>query len=171
MIRLFDVQNGVVVPTEHCYTLPTLHGIMKHYPDEFMKIYAYLFYMSCPSPEINPFFDLPEQDKEEIIMREIDADFSLEDLEIIKALAFCRKLYETPTMRAYMGIKTMLDRLATYMGNTPIEHGRDGNINSLVNAAAKFEAIRASFKGAYKDLQEEQKGHTRGGTQLSYDQM
>ena len=26
--RLFDVQNGVVIPTEHCYTLKALKDIM-----------------------------------------------------------------------------------------------------------------------------------------------
>jgi hypothetical protein len=65
----------------------------------------------------------------------------------------------------------MLDRLATYMEHTPIQHGRDGNITPLVNAAAKFEQIRGSFKGAYKDLMEEQKGTVRGGQNLAYDQF
>jgi hypothetical protein len=65
----------------------------------------------------------------------------------------------------------MLDRLADYMMRTPIEHGRDGNINQIVNAAAKFEQIRHSFKGAYSDLQKEQKSSVRGGQNLSYDQM
>jgi hypothetical protein len=69
-----------------------------------------------------------------------------------------------------MGIKHMLDRLAKYMETTTIEHGRDGNINSLVNAASKFEQIRLSFKGAYKDLMEEQKSQVRGGQHLAYDQ-
>ena len=58
----------------------------------------------------------------------------------------CVKLYQTPTYRAYVGIKSMLDRLAKYMETTQIEHGRDGNINALVNAAAKFEQIRQSTK-------------------------
>jgi hypothetical protein len=65
----------------------------------------------------------------------------------------------------------MLDRLAVYMENTPITHGRDGNINSLVAAAKNFEGIRASFKGAYKDLKEEQQSHVRGGAGLAYDQI
>jgi hypothetical protein len=38
-----------------------------------------------------------------------------------------------------------LDKLARYMETVPIEHGRDGNINSLVNAAAKFESIKIIF--------------------------
>jgi uncharacterized protein YdgA (DUF945 family) len=171
MVKLFDIQNGKIVPTEHCYTLKTLKDIMELYPEDFVNVYAYLFYMSCPNPDLNPFFDVPENDKEELILSQLKVSFSTEDEIIIEALALCKKLYETPTYRAYMGLKSMLDRLARYMETTEIEHGRDGNINSLVNAAAKFEAIRMSFKGAYKDLMEEQKSQVRGGQQLSYDQM
>ena len=42
---------------------------------------------------------------------------------------------------------------------------------ALIRAAAKnFEQIRASFKGAYKDLQEEQSSRVRGGIGMAYDQ-
>lgn len=170
MIKLFDVQNGAIVPTEHCYTLNYLKRIMDEYPDCFMQAYAYIFYMTCPNPDLNPFFDVPENDKEDLILSQLTVDFSTEDEAIIVALELCRKLYETPTFRAYTGIKHMLDRLARYMEVTPIEHGRDGNITALVNAAAKFEQIRMSFKGAYKDLMEEQQSQVRGGQSLAYDQ-
>lgn len=169
MIRLFDIQNGNVVPTEHCYILSSLKAVMDVYGDQAMKVYAYVFYMTCPNPDLNPFFDVPETDKEDIILKEVDADFSTDDDVVIDALKFCEKLYQTPTYRAYMGLKSMLDRLAKYMETTEIEHGRDGNITALVNAAAKFEAIRQSFKGTMKDLQEEQ-SHVRGGQSLAYDQ-
>ncbi len=170
LVRLFDIQNGKVVATEHCYSIKSLKDIMDEYPEEHLKIYTYLFYMTCPNPDLNPFFNVPEHEKEEIVCAEVDVDFSLEDDLVIKALATCRKLYETPTYRAYMGIKTMLDRLARYMESTPIEHGRDGNITALVNAAAKFQQIRESFKGAYKDLAEEQQSQVRGNIGLAYDQ-
>lgn len=170
MIRLFDIANGKVVPSEHCYTLKFLKDIMDAYPDEHLSIYAYLFYMTCPNPDLNPFFDVPETEKEEIILREVDADFSTDDDLISNAVKMCEKLYQTPTYRAYMGIKAMLDRLAKYMETTEIEHGRDGNITALVNAAAKFEAIRQSFKGTLRDLEEEQQSQVRGGQNLAYDQ-
>ena len=171
MIKLFDIQNGVLVPTEHCYALKALKDIMDVYPEEYMKVYQYLFYMSCPNPDVNPFFDVREHEKEKLILTQLQAEFSTEDEDVIAALGFCKKLYETPTYRAYMGIKSMLDRLATYMEHTTIQHGRDGNITALVNAAAKFEQIRGSFKGAYKDLMEEQKSQVRGGQNLAYDQF
>jgi hypothetical protein len=167
--RLFDVQNGVVVPTEHCYTLKALKDIMDNYPEDHLKIYLYLFYMSCPNPDMNPFFHTPEIDKEPIILQEIQAEFSPEEDDIFIALQFCQRMYETPTSRAYKGMASMLDRLARYMETTQITSGRDGNINSLVAAATKFDQIRASFKGVYKDLQDEQASKVRGGQGLAYD--
>ena len=84
--NLFDIENGSVKPTEHCYTLKALKDIMDNYPDNHLKIYLYLFYMTCPNPDMNPFFDIPEEDKEHIILKEIDADFSLDDDLIFNAL-------------------------------------------------------------------------------------
>ncbi len=170
LTKLFDVQNGVVIPTEHCYTLKALKDVMDEYPDDYLKIYLYLFYMSCPNPDLNPFFFTPDVDKESLVLQQIGAEFSTEDETIFIALKFCEKMYETPTSRAYKGIASMLDRLARYMETTNITHGRDGNMNSLIAAAKNYEAIRQSFKGAYKDLQEEQSSRVRGGIGTAYDQ-
>lgn len=169
IIKLFDVQNNVVIPTEHCYTLKALKDVMDEYPDDYLKIYQYLFYMTCPNPDMNPFFYTPDIDKENLIMQQIEGEFSTEDDTVFTALQFCQRMYETPTSRAYKGIASMLDRLARYMEVTTITAGRDGNINSLISAAKNYEAIRQSFKGAYKDLQEEQQSRVRGGQGLAYD--
>lgn len=171
IIKLFDIQNGEVVPTEHCYALEFLKGIMDEYSETYLQVYKYLFYMTCPNPEMNPFFHLPENDKEEIIIEEVGLEESTEDDLIVKALVKCQKMYETPTHRAYLGIKKALDNMATYMANTPITDGRDGNISQIRAVAKDFEAIRQSFKGAYKDLQDEQQTSVRGGQGLAYDQM
>lgn len=169
LIKLFDIQNNIIVPTEHCYTLKALKDIMDEYPEDYLKIYQYLFYMTCPNPDMNPFFYTPDIDKENLIMQQIEGEFSTEDDSIFTALKFCERMYETPTSRAYKGIASMLDRLARYMEVTTITAGRDGNINSLISAAKNYEAIRQSFKGAYKDLQEEQSSRVRGGQGLAYD--
>lgn len=170
MIRLFDIQNGQVTATEHCYTLKFLKDIMDAYPEEHLRIYAYLFYMSCPNPDLNPFFDVPERDKEDIILREVDADFSLDDELISHALKMCHKLYETPTYRAYQGIKIALDNMATFMATEKPTSGRDGSATALLRIAERFDQVRQSFKGVYRDLLEEQQSQVRGGQNLAYDQ-
>jgi len=170
IIRLFDIENDTVIPTEHCYTLKALKDIMENYPDDYLKVYQYLFYMTCPNPDLNPFFYTPEVDKESLILEQVEAEFSTEDDDIHSALKFCERMYETPTSRAYNGISKALDNMARYMANTPITDGRDGNINQIRAVAKDFEAIRSSFKGAFKDLQEEQQSSVRGGYGLGYDQ-
>lgn len=170
MIRLFDIENGQVVPTEHCYTLAFLRDIINSYPGNFLQVFSYLFYMTCPNPDINPFFNVPDVEKEDLILQEIQADFSPEDDLIVAALEKLRKLFETRTYRLYRSFGVMLDRLGKYMESTPIEHGRDGNISALVQAAKNIDAIRQSFKGVERDHLEEMKTQVRGGQQLAYDQ-
>lgn len=170
MVRLFDIQNGKVVASEHCYTLIFLKDIMEKFPDTYLKIYTYLFYMTCPNPDLNPFFDVPEQDKEEIILAEVDIDFSLDEPEIEKGLQRCRQLYETPTYRAYQGIKIALDNMAGFMATEKVTSGRDGSATAILRIAERFDMVRQSFKGVYRDLQEEQQSSVRGGQNLAYDQ-
>jgi hypothetical protein len=170
MIRLFDIQNERVVASEHCYTLKFLKDIMDAHPDEYLQIYTYLFYMTCPNPDMNPFFDVPEADKEEIILKEIDADFSTDDELITKGLKMCQKLYETPTFRAYQGIKIALDNMARFMATEQVTSGRDGSATAILKIAERFDQVRQSFKGVYRDLLEEQQSSVRGGQNLAYDQ-
>ncbi len=170
--KLFDIQNFKIVPTIHCHTISWLKDIMDEYKenDEYLKVYQYLFYMTYPSPDDNPYFHFKASDKEEQILEDIQAEFSTEDPTILIALENLKKMYETPTSRAYDGIAGMLDKLAKYMKTTDITDGRDGNISGIIQAAKNFEAVRASFKGAYKDLKEEQESRVRGGKGIAYDQ-
>jgi hypothetical protein len=171
-IKLFEVENGVVKATEHCYTIKWLNDIMINYPDNYLKIYGYIFYMTCPNPELNPFFNVPEDDKEDLVLEAVNLDIPVNSDLISLAIRKCTELYTTPTLRAYSGISKMLDKLSYYMETAPITAGRDGNINSLLAAAKNFQAIRESFKGVLKDLEAEQsKTSVRGGQNLGYDQL
>ena len=168
MIKLFDISNNKVVPSEHCYLLPFLKNVMTEFPDNYLVIYSYLFYMSCRSSE-NPYYNRPKEEVQEEILKDLAVPIDTENLIIRIAMERCKELYETPTVRAYNGISNMLDKLAFYMETQSITDGRDGNINSIIGAAKNFDAIRKSFKGVAKDLEEEQSSRARGGTKLSYD--
>ncbi len=172
MIKLFELNDGKIIPTEHCYVVPVLKKIIDDYTNDSVKVFAYIYYITCPDPVNNIYFNIPANEKEEQIIEDLGLEFSTEDEAIINAVKYCEKLYVTPTVRAYQGISKMLDRLARYMETTDITHGRDGNINSIVSAAKNFQAIRESFKGVMKDLEEEQnKLSVRGQQNLGYDQM
>ena len=169
MVRLFDISGGKVIPTEHCYSLKFLKDIMTHHPTDYIQIYTYLFYMTCPNPDLNPFFHFKEDEKEEVILEEIGAEFSTDDEHISHALSRCKKMYETETSRAYYGIKTALDNLGKVLSTETPTFGRDGSAVGILRIAERFDAVRQSYKGVYKDLMDEQQTTVRGGQNRAYD--
>ena len=172
MIRLFEVENHAVKPTEHCYMIKWLKAIMETWPEEetYLKIYAYIFYMSCPSQE-NPYHNVRFEIREESINEDIVIDFDTEDDLILAAISKATNLYETPTIRAHRGITIMLDNITDYMTTATVTAGRDGNITSLIKLAKEFDDIRQSYKGVCRDLENEQQSSVRGGQNLAYDQV
>ena len=44
---------------------------MEEYPDTYLSVYQYIFYMTCPDPDMNPFFNMPEHEREDIVIEEI----------------------------------------------------------------------------------------------------
>jgi len=167
-IRLFEIESGTVKPTEHCYMISWLNKIIEEYPEEHLKVLAYVFYMTNKTHE-NPYANIVEEEREERIQRDLQPQFFTEDETILKAIDELTKLYETPTRRAYNGIKVMLDNMSTYLAETQITDGRDGNIRGMLAAAKEFKHIRASYKGAMEDVEEETKVQARGKSFLPYD--
>lgn len=170
MIKLFDIQNKVIIPTEHCFTLHALKNLMDLYPKHYLQIFQYCFYMSCYDPDINPFFNVRECDREDLIMKQLNPEFTTEDEGVKEALDLCRTLYETPTLRAFNGIKIALDNIADFMATTKPTTGKDGSADSLGRMIERYDKIRQSYKGTEKDLLDEQKSRNRGGAESAYDQ-
>ena len=167
-MRLFELEGGTIKATEHCYMISWLKCIIDEHPDDYLKIFAYIYYMTDLSPD-NPYFNSIDEDREDKIMRDLQPEFDVEDSAIRQAIDNCADLYMTPTMRSYDAIKTMLDNMNTYLKTTEITDGRDGNVGSMLRVAKEFKNVRESFKGVQDDLTEETKIRARGGVKLPYD--
>lgn len=170
-IRLFDIQNNKITPTEHCYTIKSLKVIMEKYPKDYLNIYAYLFYMTCLNEEDNPFANAQESDKEELILSEVGGKFSADDKLIIEALGVCFKLYDVPSYRLYRAAKKSLETLSTYLETVTIVDGnKDGNLMGILRAQKDFDDICRKVESRWKAFKEEQSTISRGGHTIAYDQ-
>jgi hypothetical protein len=56
------------------------------------------------------------------------------------------------------------------MATEQVTSGRDGSATAILRIAERFDQVRQSFKGVYRDLQDEQQSSVRGGQNLAYDQ-
>jgi hypothetical protein len=132
LVNLFDVEDKKLIPSQACYAIPWLERIMKQYPDEYIQIYKYIFFTTCPDGTINPYVNLPEDEKEAVVMADLSPiKFSLEDDVIIDTLEKCKKLYETPVLRTFVGAKKMLDKVGRFLDSEEITTGKDGNASEI----------------------------------------
>lgn len=169
MIHLFDVENGVAIPSVHCLLIPEFKAIVDKYKKKSTNILAYLFYTTYIGSE-NPYFNYEEEQRKEIVKKDLDIDVKEDEL-IEKARKKMQKMYETPTMRFYLSLKKTMDNLSDFLDqNNKIIGGKEGNLDDIMKIVDKYEKLRQSFKTVSKDLSEENIVNARGETEIAYDQ-
>lgn len=169
MIPLFDISAGKPVPAASCYVIPVLKRIMDYYPDNYLEVYAYLFYLTCPDSTMNPYVNQPEDLKEQLIMSDLKPSFSVEDEMIEIAVKWCRKMYETPTHRSWLGAKKMLDKVGEYLNNAEITEGKEGNGMQIDRFMSKLGEYHDVYKKMDNEVKEEQ-AKVRGQAKVPYHQ-
>lgn len=170
IIHLFEVNNGELKPTRHCYALRFLKVIMDEFPEDYLDIYKYLFYMSCPDPVHNPYCNMNSVIREEKIIRDNKFKFSTEEDLIIIALEKCELLYDTPAVRMFNTLKDTIDNLQDWVSNTQFTSGRGGSVGEIMSIVKNFGKLQEEFNYTARLLHEEQKNFgKRGGGQLAYD--
>jgi hypothetical protein len=167
MINLFDISGGKPVPSAHCYIIPILKRIMDTFPTEYLNIYAYVFYLTCPDSTMNPYTNKPEGDKEQLILSDLKPQFDIEDPIIIETIEWCKKMYETPRLRAFMGAKMALDRIGKYLQDTEITDGKDGSASTIERYMLKLPEFEDTFNTMENKLKEEQ-AKVRGNVKIPY---
>lgn len=172
IIQLFEIseKGHHLVPTRHCYAINWLKVIMDEFPNDYLDVYKYLFYMTCPDPINNPYFNVKDVVREEMILRDNKMRFSSEADTIVTAVEKCIQLYETPTLRAHKGLKVMIDNVSEYMETAKVVSGRDGNFSALLSAGKSLRELRETYNQLTADLHSEQKVNAkRGGGSMAYD--
>jgi uncharacterized protein YjgD (DUF1641 family) len=155
--NLFDVEGKNLVPSQACYAIPWLERIMTLYPNDYLQIYKYIFFTTCPDGTINPYVNLPEDEKEDVVMADLaPLKFSLEDDVIVDTVNKCKKLYETPVLRTFLGAKKMLDKVGRFLDDEEITTGKDGNSSEIRAMLKELSTYWENYNKLENVLKEEQ---------------
>ena len=170
MIQIFDIQEQRVVPSVACHLIPELADIVTVFPDEYLKVYQYIFGMTC-TDATNWYRNLPEIEREDVIIADISPfEFSVEDTTIQRAIERCNQLYETPTLRLAKSAKKMVDDIANFLATTEITTGsKDGNamdIDRFMKSMLNYQQLCKTLEGEV----EKEQSIARGKIRRAYDQ-
>ena len=169
-ISLFESVNDVIVPNDAVYVIPVLARIKEEYPNHYMKIYAYLFFMTCWDNR-NIYINKILEEREDSIISDLELyDVSMEDVTIRQALEKCKELYETPTVRAVDAVKKQIDGINSFLADTSPIGGKNGNVADINMFMLKLpDYIDISEKLEGKLIAEQTK--IRGNKKIAYDQL
>lgn len=172
MIQLFDMVGSKPVPSAHCHVIRQFKTIIDEYPEDYLQIFAYILYTTCLDPGLNPYQQLDEAVKEDVIIADIGPlRFSPEDEHVLAAINKAKQLYETPVDRSFLGAKVMLDKISKDMIHKELTYGqKDGNATIMKGFMERLPSLWKAYKEMTVNLLEEQ-SIARGKVRRAYDQL
>lgn len=157
LINLFDVEDKKLVPSHACYAIPWLKKIMDIFPNNYIDVYKYIFFTTCPDGTINPYVNLPEDEREDVVIADLSPlSFSLDDDIINQTISKCKKMYETPVLRTFIGAKKMLDKIARFLDEEEITTGKEGNATEIRGMLKELSTYWENYNKLENVLKEEQ---------------
>lgn len=166
MIEIFEIEDGRVRINTNCLIIPELKAIVDKYQQPLQAL-NYVYNMTNPR---SPFANLPEMDKETLLLQDFPGDYTPEDIEIIKAIKKLELLFLTPTRKFFLNGKKGLETLGEYLSTASITDGKDSNFASFQMALSRVGKIIEEFKKLEKIYEEETQSNIRGGHSSSYDE-
>lgn len=167
--EFFDIQDGELVINEHILGIPTLRAVKDAYKDP-MPALKFLRHRFDPK---GPYADEPEDEKDEILLKEFPGEYTLEDSVMIKAITWFESKI-TPTYRYYLDNKILMEKLGAYGRDKVITEGRDGNYSAmqsqLKNSGKTILEFKQLEKVVEQELEEMKKSKNWGDRDSSYDE-
>lgn len=170
--KIFEMQGKAIIPKGDCYIILPIKNMFDKFPEEHLKLCAYLHYMNSMKPADNPYADIPISDRSDQIVSDLGIESNVEDPTIIRAISCVEDLYFTTFYGMYTGIKSSMDKIGKALKITEIDfNAREGNVGNIIRIAKDYESLRNSFKTSYKDYDEESGNvRVRGNSRLAIDE-
>jgi hypothetical protein len=165
-MEIFEINNDEVVITTNCLLIPEFKKVVEAYKKNPIAPLSYINFMTNPK---SPYSNLPENEKLEVVARDVGGDFTLDDPIILDAIEKAESLFMSPTRRFYFDAKIGLEKMGTYLRDGSIVTGRDGNDTTYLSMLKSVGKITAEFKILEKEYFEEV-SHLRGDQEASYDE-
>ena len=167
--EIFDIANGKVVINENVLLIPELKAVHDEYPDPIPAL-SFLHYRYHPK---GPYCNVPEDDKEDILIMDFPGEYTLEDPAMIAAMEKMASFMISPTYRYYLDSKILLEKLGAFGRTATVTAGRDGNASVLNAQVRSVGKTMTEFKQLEKIVQQEldeHKARVRGDKRKAYDQ-
>lgn len=161
MHPLFKFNDGLAYITDHARATWIYNEFIETHGEKIaVKLFIVFHYMADMSMD-NPYRNVNEVEKLEVIVRAICPELELEkvdwnDYAILEAIEFTRKTYETASYRKYLASKTIVDKLTTKLNTTYVDLSKEsGNSGEIKKAYDLFTILNEQTKKLHQEYLDE----------------
>lgn len=164
MDSLFKFVNGKATITDHARNIWYYDNLIDKYGEEVaVKLFTIFQYMADLNPATNPYVNVSEEEKLEVIIRsicpELDISIDWDDVEITECIELTRKLFETVTYRKFLASKILLDKITYEIEHVNVVLDKEGGNSAEIDKAYKlFEIVNEQTKKLFQEYLDEQVG-------------
>lgn len=165
--RILEFDNGRVRITENAILISDIKTLIDKYGEEGAE--PYLAYCHLMTALDSPFVNLPDEEKEESIIFEINqtiGEFDPFEPLLKPAVEKLESLYETDLMRYFKSLKISIKKMGDYIRTEEITSGRDGNLSEIIRILKESGSTLKSFKDIERQVDEELTIQLRGNQEM-----
>lgn len=158
---LFQFRDGEAYITDHARSIWLYEDFIIKFGEKVaVKIFRVFHYMADMSLD-NPFRNFDETEKLEVIVRGTCPDLVIlgvdwNNYNILDAIEFTRKSYETPSYRKYLASKTVVDKLTNKLNTTYVDLSKEsGNSGEIKKAYELFTVLNEQTKKLHEEYLDE----------------
>lgn len=158
--KILEYEEGRVKVTAEAYIIPEIKAILDKYD---MKAEPYLSYVYCMSALDSPYVNIPEEERQEAIVYDIQAtlgEFDWLDPVCSNAIARLKSMYTGPMTAMALEAREDLNRLRVWLRNTP--YGDEENVKTRISLLKDIDKVATAYTKLLEEAKKEQVANTKG---------
>lgn len=168
--RIFEVtEDQRLKISAECFVIPELYAIIDEYEMNAEPYLMHVYYHTAPD---SIYINYDFRQKDEVIISDITqryGEYNYDSPLVKTAIERLKEIYNTRTQRLYVAGGISIDRMCTFLSETEIEQGKEGNLAEIDRIQNNMGKKMREYKDLEKLRDDEIKESMRGSGEMGYE--
>ena len=162
--KILEYEDRRVKVTAQAFAIPEIKALIDKYE---LNVEPYLSYIHAMTAPDSPYLNIPNEEKSEAIIFDIQAtigEFDFEDSLVEEAIQRMRKFFISPNFALAEQAAEEIHSLIKWLKATP--YGNEENVKTRIGLLKDLSKVSSEYVKVKKQVEEEMKVATKGDHEL-----
>ncbi len=166
--RILTVSQNKIVLDETIFAVPEFNALLEFSQGDTLP-FMYIWGMYDPQ---SPYMNFEEHEREAQVLKDFPVQKYLQSIEMSEAIDKAERLYFSPLRKILAGAKRAVENISSFLSETEISDGRDGNLSQIVQTIKSLPQILKAYQeaeNAYKQELQRNRGDAQNAVDEDYE--